>query len=283
MKHIAFQGELGAYSELAIYEYFGRSVKAVPVPTFADIFDAVSSKKAVHGIIPIENSLAGSIHKNYDLLLEHDLLITGEIKLRIMHNLIVNPGTKLSDVKRVYSHPQALSQCKDFLAGLDNVEKISVYDTAAAALAIKKSDLKDEAAIASEQAALDYKLDILKSGIESNHRNFTRFLILSKELEEEVENSKTSIVYATKNIPGGLYKSLSVFALRDIDLFKIESRPIQGSPWEYMFYLDFSGDIRQDVSKRAISHLEEIASFLKFLGSYRKGDEVTGQIKARYE
>jgi prephenate dehydratase len=283
MKRIAFQGELGAYSELAIYEYFGREVEVVPKPAFSDIFTAVASEKIDNGIIPIENSLTGSIHENYDLLLEHDLVITGEIKLRIVHNLIVKPGARLSDIKRVYSHPQALAQCKDFLSQLEGAELISVYDTAGAAKRIKANRSCEEAAIASEQAAQDYELEIIKSGIESNHRNFTRFLILSKELEVEAENSKTSIVFSTKNIPGALYKSLSVFDLRDIDLYKIESRPIAGTPWVYMFYLDFDGDIRHETTKRAISDLEEITSFLKFLGSYKKGDEVTTRTQERNE
>ena len=274
MKRIAFQGELGAYSELATLEFFNRDVTVIPKPLFNDVFMAVENGEADHGVIPIENSLAGSILENYDLLIEHDLVITGEIKLRIIHNLIVNAGTELSDIKRIYSHPQALLQCKDFLNTLNHIEQVSVYDTAAAALKIKESGSKEEAAIASEQAALDYRLTILKSGIELNHKNFTRFLVLSRELAEPVENSKTSIVFSLKNLPGALFRSLSVFALRDIDLYKIESRPIPGSPWIYLFYIDFDGDIRQDATKRAINHLEEIASFLKVLGSYRKGDEV---------
>ena len=281
MVRVAFQGELGAYSELAMYEFFSSNVEVVPKETFVDVFDAVSSGEADHGVIPIENSLTGSIHENYDLLLKHDLVITGEIKLRIVHNLIVNKGGKLSDIKRIYSHPQAISQCKDFLSALNNVELISVYDTAGAARKVKENGSLEEAAIASAQASLDYRLEIIKSGIESNHMNFTRFQVLSQELNEEVENSKTSIVFSTKNIPGGLFKSLSVFALRDIDLYKIESRPLPGSPWEYIFYLDFDGDIRQEVTKKAIAHLKEIARFFKFLGSYPKGHEVTGQIQER--
>ncbi len=273
---VAFQGELGAYSEFAAHEYFNRDIELAPKPAFADVFAAVKDRKVDCGVIPIENSLVGSIHENYDLFLEHDIVITGEIKLRIVHNLMVNPGASLSDVRRVYSHPQALSQCKKFLSQLENVEMLSMYDTAGAARMVNEIGDKENAAIASEQAARDYNLDIISSGIESNHKNFTRFLILANELEEEVEDSKTSIVFATKNIPGALFKSLSVFALRDIDLYKIESRPIPGSPWEYLFYLDFSGDIRQDVSKKAIAHLEEIAKFMKILGSYRKGNEVKG-------
>jgi len=281
MRRVSFQGELGAFSELAIYGFFGSDVEVVPKETFADIFAAVERKDVDNGIIPIENSLAGSIHENYDLLLEHNLVITGEVKLRIVHNLIVNKGVDISAIKRIYSHPQALYQCKDFLSTLKGVELVSVYDTAGAARKVKTSGSMEEAAIASEQAARDYNLEIIRRGIESNHKNFTRFLILSRELNKQVENSKTSIVFATKNIPGALYKSLSVFALRDIDLYKIESRPLLGSPWEYIFYIDFGGDIRQTVSKKAISHLKEIARFFKFLGSYPKGREVLEQIQKR--
>ena len=283
MKRVAFQGELGAYSEVAAGEYFNHDVMVIPKPSFANVFDAVSGGETEYGIIPIENSLTGSIHENYDLLLQHDLVITGEIKLRIVHNLMVNPGTKLADIRRVYSHPQALSQCKDFLAQLEGVELINVYDTAGSAIRIRETGSRDEASIASAQAALDYGLEIIKSGIESNHLNFTRFLILSRSLEDEADNSKTSIVFSTRNIPGALFKSLSVFALRDIDLYKIESRPIPGTPWEYMFYLDIGGDMRQDVIRRAINHLEEIAGFIKVLGSYRKGEEVVGRIQERHD
>jgi len=282
MKRVAFQGELGAYSELATYEFFGNNIEVVPKEKFAEIFDAVSSKEVDYGVIPIENSLTGSIHENYDLLLKHDLVCTGEIKLRIVHNLIVNKGATLSDIKRIYSHPQALSQCKNFLSSLNNVEFISVYDTAGAARIVKENGSLEEAAIASEQAALDYGLENIKSGIESNHMNYTRFHVLSRELNDEVENSKTSIVFSTKNIPGALFKSLSVFALRDIDLYKIESRPLPGLPWEYIFYLDFDGDIRQEITKKAIAHLKEIAKFFKLLGSYPKGEEVTSRIQERH-
>lgn len=283
MKRVAFQGELGAYSEMASYEYFGSGVIVEPKETFEDIFTAVSSATVDHGIIPIENSLAGSIHENYDLLLEHDLVITGEIKLRISHHLLANAGATIESIRRVYSHPQALSQCKKYLKTLPQVELVSVYDTAGAARRIKESGALNGAAIASEQAACDYKLEILASGIESNRLNFTRFLILSPELDKAAPDAKTSIVFSTKNIPGALFKSLSVFSMRDIDLYKIESRPLPGSPWEYIFYLDFDGDIRDEVSKKAIGHLEEITKMIKVLGSYPKGREVNGRIQERHE
>jgi prephenate dehydratase len=242
----------------------------------------VEKGETENGVIPIENSLTGSIHENYDLLLKYNLVITGEIKLRITHNLIANQGADLSSIKKVYSHPQAISQCKDYFSKHKNIELVSVYDTAAAARMVKEKGTLKEAAIASGQAALDYGLKILATGIESNHMNYTRFLIISQKMGKENEDSKTSIVFSTKNIPGALFKSLSVFALRDIDLYKIESRPVPGTPWEYIFYLDFDGDIRQEKIKKAISHLEEIANFLKILGSYPKGREAIGQIQERH-
>ncbi len=278
---MSFQGELGAYSELAAREFFDHNIEVEPLQTFDAVFESVESGKSKYGIIPIENSLAGSVHQNYDLFLEHDLFIVGETKLRIIHNLISNPGAKVEDIKVVYSHPQAISQCRDFLKSLEGVEVISVYDTAGAAKLVRDRARADETAIASSQAASDYGLEILRSGIESNHKNFTRFLAIAKEPKKDNKNPKTSIVFSTKNIPGALFKSLSVFALRDIDLMKIESRPIHGSPWQYLFYLDFDGDISEERCGRAIEHLKEIAIFFKFLGSYDKGVETNGKIHNR--
>jgi len=278
---VSFQGELGAYSELAAREFFGHDIEVEPLPSFEAVFESVESGRSEHGMIPIENSLTGSIHQNYDLLLEHDLFIVGEIKLRIVHNLISNPGSELGDIRTIYSHPQAISQCRDFLKSLRGVEVIPVHDTAGAARLVRDRGRADEAAIASSQAALDYGLKVLRSGIESNHKNYTRFLAIAKEPRTANSDPKTSIVFSTKNIPGALFKSLSVFALRDIDLMKIESRPIHGSPWQYLFYLDFDGDISEERCGRAIEHLKEIATFFKFLGSYDKGIETDGRIHDR--
>ena len=278
---VAFQGELGAYSELAARAFFGRQIEVCPAPTFEAIFEAAQNEDCTHGILPIENSLAGSVHENYDLLLEHDLSIVGEIKLRIAHHLIANASARLVDIKKIYSHPQALSQCREFLRGLQGVETVAVYDTAGAAKLVRDEGALDAAAIASAQAAVDYQLKVLRSGIESNHLNFTRFLIVSKKAADPGKNAKTSIVFSTKNIPGALFKSLSVFALREIDLLKIESRPIHGRPWEYLFYLDFDGSMEDEKCQKAIGHLEEIALFLRILGSYPKGREVNGQIHSR--
>lgn len=278
---VAFQGELGAYSELAAREFFSQSITVCPLVSFEEVFNSVESRECSHGIVPIENSLTGSIHENYDLLLAHNLFITGEIKLRIVHNLIVNPGVRLKQIKKVYSHPQALSQCKNFIRSLGRAESIPVYDTAAAVRLIKTQNLIDVAAIASIQAAIDYELEILKSEIEDNHKNFTRFLIVSPDQEEIETDGKTSVVFSTQNIPGALFKSLSVFALRDINLLKIESRPLQGDPWKYLFYLDFEGSLQEISCQRAIENLKEITTFLRILGSYHQGKQTEGKLHKR--
>ena len=265
---VAFQGELGAYSELAAREFFRDDIEVAPQVTFDEIFEQVEAGRYPYGIVPIENSLAGSIHQNYDLLLEHNLWIVGEIKLRIVHHLIANSGVGSGDIRKVISHPQALFQCRDFLRGLKGVESVPVYDTAGAARLTREQKAMDAAAIASAQAAADYGLEVLESGIESNHENFTRFLIVARERKRESQDPKTSIVLSTKNIPGALFKSLSVFALRDIDLLKIESRPLRGTPWQYLFYLDFEGHSRDPECEAAMMGLLRRSSFVKMLGSY---------------
>ncbi|MFP4520803.1 MAG: prephenate dehydratase [Fibrobacterota bacterium] len=273
---IAFQGERGAYSELAAKAFFNSSVGLLPLPRFKDVFNAVKSGKAYKGILPIENSLAGSIHENYDSLLKYKLHITGEVKLRISHNLIALKGEKLSEISKIYSHPQALSQCSNYLASMKNTEQVPFADTAGAAQYIKENKIKGAAAIASSQAAKDYRMNILKRSIEDNNKNYTRFIILSKTKGRTPKGTKmkTSIVFSLKNMPGALFKSLSVFALRDIDLFKIESRPLHGRLWKYLFYLDFQGSIKQKKSRLALEHLNEIANFVQILGSYPVGPEI---------
>ena len=270
---VAFQGERGAYSEAAAVEFFdGQAIEPVPCETFDEVFACVEAGECERGIVAIENSLAGSIHRNYDLLLEHDLSIVGEYYLRVVHCLIAHPGTKLTDIRRVYSHPQALAQCEKTLDWLPDVERISTYDTAGSVALIKREGLRDAAAIASRRAAEVYDMQILKEGIEDNPENYTRFLILAQDPIEPRGPAKTSIVFATKNAPGVLFKALSVFALRDIDLTKIESRPLKGKPWEYIFYLDFLGSITEERCNNAINHLREIAAYLRILGSYPRGE-----------
>lgn len=265
---VAFQGERGAYSEAAAIDFFGPEIEPVPCASFEEVFRRVEEASYEYGIVPIENSLAGSIHRNYDLLLRHELTIVGETNFRIVHNLIAHRGVKLVDIKRVYSHPQALSQCERYLDGLIGVARIPAYDTAGSVKMIKEQGLRDTAAIASRQAAIVYDMAILEEGIEDEAENFTRFLALSKQDEIPEDADKTSIVFSVENVPGSLFKSLSVFALRDIDLTKIESRPLRGKPWEYIFYLDFIGSIKEERCKNALNHLREIATFLRVLGSY---------------
>ena len=239
---IAFQGEHGAFSEHAALSFFHNKITPVPHRSFDDVFKAVQSKATRYGIIPIENSLGGSILQNYDLLQRFNLNIVGEIKLQVRHALITHKGVSLKDIRFIYSHPQALAQCERFLKKFPQIEIVAVYDTAGAAKMIKEESRLDGAAIANERTAHIYGLHILKKGIESDHRNYTRFLILSPHIEPAKGKSKTSIVFAMKDLPGALFKALSVFALRDINLHKIESRPIVGKPWEYLFYIDFEGD-----------------------------------------
>jgi prephenate dehydratase len=268
---VAFQGEPGAYSEQAALEYLGDGITTLPCRAFEDVFQAVSSGRATNGILPIENSLAGSIHRNYDLLLRNDLHIVGEYFLRVSHCLLALPGVKTGEIRRVYSHPQALAQCEGNLARLQ-LEPVVAADTAGSARELRDNGDRYAAALASRRAAQVYGLEILQEHMEDNPANYTRFLSLACQPFQigapEQDRYKTSIVFALKNLPGVLFKALSVFALRDIDLTKIESRPIPGKPWEYLFYIDFIGHADSGPCQRALDHLGEFATFLRNLGSY---------------
>ncbi len=263
---VAFQGEPGAYSEQAVFNYFGQ-VETQPCESFDAVFDAVVARACESALIPIENSLAGSIHQNYDLLLRHNLHIAGEYFLRVQHCLISSPGVKKSDIKKVISHPQALGQCAAYLRNL-GVKVEPVYDTAGSVKMLKESGDKSTAAIASRRAAEIYQMQILEEGIEDDPENYTRFLAIQHESIVPSGEAKTSIVFTLKNQPGALFKALSVFALRDIDLTKIESRPLQGKPWEYLFYIDFLGSPADMHAEKALDHLNEYAVMLRVLGSY---------------
>lgn len=284
---VAFQGEIGAYSEeaaLALYP----AAEARPFPSFEAVFEAVEMGAVSRAVLPIENSLFGSVHQNYDLLREHNLRIVGEVQLRIKHQLLSLKGSRIDLITHVFSHPQALGQCKRFIKeSLPNAEIVPSYDTAGAAKKISEMGQKTHAAIASRAAAVEYGLITLAADIESNQENYTRFLALSRHELDSPERGeslstpnsgnaeveiKTSLLYAQKeNLPGGLFKSLAVFALRGIDLYKIESRPLVGSPGKYIFYLDLKGHQDDEKVKNALHHLREIAAFVKVLGSYESG------------
>ena len=264
---VSFQGEPGAYSEQAVFNYYGKEVETVPCESFDVMFDSVISGKSDAALAPIENSLAGSIHQNYDLLLRHDLHIVGEYFLRVQHCLIANPGVKMEHIKKAISHPQALGQCAAYLRG-KGIRSETVYDTAGSVKMLKESGARDVAAIASKRAAELYGMQILEEGIEDNQENYTRFLAVQRESVVAEKDAKTTIVFTLKNVPGSLFKAMSVFALRDIDLAKIESRPLQGSPWEYLFYIDLIGSVHDETVQRALDHLNEYATMLRVLGSY---------------
>ena len=264
---VAFQGLPGAYSEAAVLEYFGAQTESVPCESFEAVFAAVQDDSCERGLLPIENSVAGSIHRNYDLLLQHELSIVGEYYLRVQHCLIAFPGVRLEEVRSVISHPQALAQCDRYLHTL-GVTISPVYDTAGSVRIVQEQGERTQAAIASRRAAELYGMSILAEGIEDDPANYTRFLAIANEGVITAGNAKTSIVFTLRNMPGALFKALSVFALRDIDLTKIESRPLVGQPWEYLFYIDIAGSVADIGVTHALENLSEYALTLRVLGSY---------------
>jgi chorismate mutase/prephenate dehydratase len=264
---VAFQGERGAYSESAVYTFFEASADVKPCRDLAEVFESVDKQEAQFGVVPIENSLEGSINQTYDLFLTYNLKVRGEIIIRISHCLIANPNTSLSAVKTVYSHPQALAQCRSFLERLGR-ELIPTYDTAGSVKMLKEKGLKEAAAVASDKAAEIYGMKILAREIEDTPENYTRFFVLSKEDSSITGRDKTSIIFAAAHTPGSLYHVLGEFAKRDINLTKIESRPTRQKPWEYNFYLDFEGHRTEENCAVALKALEKSTLFLKILGSY---------------
>ncbi len=266
---VAFQGEIGAYSEEAAFHFFGPSIHVKPCETLDDVFKIVEQSEAQYGIVPVENSIEGSISRTYDLLLESSLRVCGETELHVIHCLIASPAAKLDLVKRIYSHPQALGQCRAFLKHLD-CELIPTYDTAGSVKMIKEQGITDGAAIAGTRAAEIYGMKILAQGIEDNPNNFTRFFILAKQDSPPSGSDKTSVVFSVKHKPGALYAFLKELTDSNINLTKIESRPTRQRPWEYNFYLDFEGHREDKAPREVLEHLEETTLFLKILGSYPK-------------
>ncbi len=264
---VAFQGEAGAYSEQAALDFFGPSVTTRPCPTLDEVFKLVQEGKLPYGMVPVENSLEGSVSRSYDLLLDCDVSVCGELELRVSHCLIVNRGARRTAIKRVYSHPQALAQCQAFLRK-SGYELIPAADTAGSVRMLKEEKSMDSAAIASARAAKIYNMKVLAGEIEDNERNYTRFFVLSRQDSPPSGNDKTSIVFLLKHRPGTLYEALQGFSANKINLTKIESRPTRQKPWEYNFYLDFDGHRRDTRVKDALEKLEEASLFLKVLGSY---------------
>jgi prephenate dehydratase len=262
---IAYQGEPGAFSEAAA-RLVAPDAALVPCRTFEDVFTSVESGPATHGVLPVENSVGGSIHRNYDLLLEHNLPILAEVEMTVVHHLLALPGTSIDRVRKVYSHPQGLAQCERYLRTLTGVEIVATYDTAGSAKLIADQRLEDVAAIASARAGQVFGLATLASSIQDFDDNLTRFIVIGPSPLHDRPADKTSIVFSLPNEPGSLFKALSAFALRGVDLTKLESRPIPGRPWEYLFYVDLAGD--ELACTRALSHLAEFASTLRTLGSY---------------
>jgi prephenate dehydratase len=260
---VAFQGEPGAFSSEAARKLLGENIELLPCESFEQMFAAVEHGGCQYCLAPIENSLYGSVHQNYDLLLQHNLRIVGEVNLRIVHNLIAAPGTKLEAIQKVYSHPVALGQCQRFFAAHSAMKATAAYDTAGSVKLIMQSREPGAAAIASSAAAEVYGAEVLLRGIEDDQQNFTRFLLLTHA-------DKTSIVFRLENRTGALFRAMAVFALREIDLSKIESRPLGGHPWEYSFYLDFTGNVQEPRVQHALAHLAEFAHHIKVLGCYQR-------------
>jgi prephenate dehydratase len=267
MTVVSFQGIAGAYSEEAIRQFFGPQVESLPCGTFSDLFVTVEEGTADYGMLPIENALAGSVVQSYELLMEHDLRVRAEVILRVRHRLMAAPGTELSDLKRVKSHPQALAQCERYLARR-GLQPLPNFDTAGSAREVAENPEPETGAIASALAAKLYGLEVLDDHVEDLPFNYTRFFVLGLEDPPRAQRSKTSLIFTTRHHPGALYDSLGEFAQRGINLTKIESRPRRNRPWQYLFYLDFEGHWQDPAAEAALMGLLRRSSFVKLLGSY---------------
>jgi prephenate dehydratase len=267
MTSVAFQGERGAYSEEATYQFFGSEVTTQPCRSFEGIFEEVEAGAADYGMLPVENSTAGSINQAYDLLLDHDLRVWGETVLRVRHTLLVPPGTTLADIQSVRSHPHALAQCERYTLN-QGWRAESTYDTAGSARDLAANPEPGVAAIASRLAGQLYELEELAYGIEDSFYNYTRFFILSRDDPARAQRNKTSVVFAARHQPGALYDCMGEFAKRRVNLSKLESRPRLNRPWQYIFYLDFDGHCQDPECEAALMGLLRRSSFVKLLGSY---------------
>lgn len=271
MARVAFQGERGAYGEMATLQYFPRA-SLLPKKSFQDVFDAAEGGGAGYAVVPVENSIEGSVNEIYDLLLQTGMGVIGEVYQGVRHCLIANKGAK--KIKYVHSHPQALAQCRNYLLK-KGLEPVPAYDTAGAVKMIKEKKMLDSAAIASKRAAELYKMKILDEDIQDRKNNYTRFLVLSpKKAKSDAKAGKykTSMIFSVKHVPGALFGIVGEFAIRRINLTKIESRPTKETPWEYNFYVDFEGHERDRAVQDALGSIRPKTSYLKILGSYRKAE-----------
>jgi prephenate dehydratase len=270
IEKIGFQGELGSYSEIAALRFFSNSQSNfIPFRSFQDLFDNVENSFLDAAIIPVENSIEGSVNETYDLLMEKQLFVTGEIYQRIRHCLITN--NRSQEIKTVYSHPQALAQCRKYIRKR-SLEPIPSYDTAGSVKFIKEHSLVYASAIASKRSAEIYDMKIIEEGIEDKNNNFTRFLVISKISGNQTTADKTSIIFSISHTPGSLFLILKEFALRNINLTKIESRPTKDIPWEYYFFVDFEGNPNEDTIKKSMLNIKKETLFFKILGSYKKAE-----------
>jgi 3-deoxy-7-phosphoheptulonate synthase len=267
----AYAGVPGSFSHKACLQFFGEDVTLQTASSFREVFDLVDREQAAFGILPLENSLTGSFHENYDLLLDYDFTIVGELTLRVKHNLIGHENTVLEKIRRIYSHPQVFRQCKAFLAAHPDWERIACQDTASCVARVKENNDPEEAAIAGDEAARLYRMVVLKEGVEMNPRNFTRFVVISKNGTLPGLKNKTSLIYSVSDRPGSLFETLRVFAEHSINLVKLESRPIHDRPWEYLFYVDVDMDLSAEANRHLLEQLRDKTEYFKFLGSYQKG------------
>src|SRR6266446_3442228 len=265
---VGIQGERGAFSELAVLSLFGARARIVPCAEFDGLFRAAEKGRCRFALAPVENTIAGSIHQVHDLLLDSPLKVSGEAIIRVSHTLVALPGVRFRDVRRVYSHPVALAQCERFFRRNLRLVRVATYDTAGSVRLLREEGARDAAAIASELAARLYGARILKRGLEDHRANFTRFFLLSRAGRPIGSPDKTSILFATSHAPGALFRCMAVFALRGINLLKIESRPLPGRPWEYVFHVDFEGSAEEERCRNALRHLQEACHFVRVLGSY---------------
>lgn len=281
MTIVAFQGEHGAYSEEAARQHFGEGIATLPCTALENLFAAVEQGQADAAVVPVENSTAGSINKSYDLLLDHDLKVHGEIVLRVHHCLLIAPNTA-APIAEVRSHPQALAQCERYL-NRHGFKAVPWYDTAGSAKDLAANPAEGVAAIASKFAAATYGLQVVDENIEDLHNNYTRFFVVAKGEAPRSDRAKTSLVFAVPNTPGSLYAALGEFASRKINLSKLESRPRRGRPWQYVFYLDMDGHWQDPEAGEAIVRLLSLSAFVKLLGSYPPAEIDVADLVAQAE